>query len=578
MKILSAVIIILILYCPTVHSQNKIDTINWRTTKIPFFGPENIFTSKSDFKWVQKGIYSLVDISYLSLPEKFLQMDIIGLHTKNFNFYGFSYFSESSQFMKNKLPYDLTYALPLGFRLPILCGERYSLSFNSNLYWLSLNIINTDLEHKGATVHQPIFLDSQILYEYKYGIGAFLGYRNQFSDWYVKNNDAILYSNKLSGLYFGLKVGISGAIRTNKGKERWLAAKRINNPSSYGSFLNIYPNSRYTNEALYRMELTTYQKAITGVVADCNLYLSKYPQGNYIEKIQTRREQLEFGLAKNGDINDCDNYIKNNPNGKNIEIVNKIRQERIEKPELDSYQLALKGSFRECDDYLRNFANGKYSLEISNLRTQKYDKEELEIYSSSINGKFKDCNIYLRKYPDGKFVNEVKKIMDNKYENEENELFEKIFKGKNLADCENYFSDFSTGLHFDMVFKLFRKIKHDALLSDHKLIMELMNPEINKIVIDNSFNFSKINFRSDILIEGQTDKGILASGLMAFNMGSLFDSSMSSAVGLPNSIIDITLFPGFKFVNKSWFPVSKKDNSYIIVLSDKIVGINVRYE
>ena len=372
-------------------SQIKIDTINWKTTKEPVLSNENFFFTNSDVRWKSNIGISLYDITLLSNPHGFFQTDIIVFRWKYINLMGLTRLTNSNPFKNNNLPSDISYIFPFGFRYPLVCGEKYTLSFNSNFYLFPWN--TTYLGPQVLDI-SPRFIDMQLHFEYKYGLALIAGYRTQLSEWnYSDTGNEIYYKNNISGIYFGLKLGLSYLHNKNEGRSKWLSAKKENSVRAYKSFLNAYPVSRYTNESLYQIEYLTYKQALGGGENECDIYLQKYPNGNYNSFIERRKESIAFNKAFTGDINDCDNYLTKYPAGLNISRVKQLRQDKIDQIEFTCYNNALSGTLKDCDNYLKKYPVGKYISEIKILRNEnlnlikkaqaKIDKNDLETIINS---------------------------------------------------------------------------------------------------------------------------------------------------------------------------------------------------
>jgi len=409
-----------------------------------------------------------------------LQTDYLVIRTPYIQFLTFSHFTKKNLFFKESdIPEDLIYLLPFGLRLPIACGNLHSINLNANYFWSTFSLSRISPGNVQLKVQQPSFVDFQLRYEFKFLVAAQCGYRYQLSDWEItrEQDERIVYSNQMSGFYFGVTIGLGMTINQNKGKSAWKTAKSTKSVYSYENFLRNYPNSRYTPEAKYTIELLILRQAKNGSIQDCDRYLSKYPDGLYSSQIKAKKEEMKefsayqkaesggvpecdtyltdypnhkftqnvnllreqrvFDMTKTGGITECEDYLRQYPNGKFSDTVSKLKQEIQEKPENDAYAAAVSGSVKECDLYLLKYPNGRYSRIISDLKTKINIAKEDEYYFKAINGSIKDCDAYLNAYNNGKYIIEIFDLRSEKYLVEEDYFYE-LAKKEGTSACEEY--------------------------------------------------------------------------------------------------------------------------------------------
>jgi hypothetical protein len=500
------------------------------TTKEPFISSDNMFYSNSDFSWrpyiyndpgkIKINSISLFDITMFSNQNNLFQADLFTFRSRYFNFTLLTEFCETKSIVDffdedfDNISH-MAYVLSFGLRYPIICSEKHRLTINSVLYWFDKS---NDLDEK-FRLHP--FLDSQLRYEYKYGIAAIGGYRQQLYDSKAASNstDSYFYNNNLNGFYIGLSFGLTYNINTNKGVSYWRKAKSENTIYSYQSFLGGYPNSRYAKEAKNRIELLCFNKAIkSDVNAECNYYLREYPNGRYYEQVK------HLLLSK------------------------------IDKEEKDLYKLAISGSFIDCSYYLRKYPKGRYYEEITKLQQDKYQLDENKYYLNAKSGDYADCEYYMKTFSKGEHFNEINLISKFKVRIEKSGrwIINKLSDGLNSNGSLTILS-----------------------AGDKEFICELNNPQIKNVkIINGAYNDSISLFHTVVGIKTAYNSTLQVVGA-AGSINNPVNGKSYSLVGLPNSRFDISLLKkGFKYNGLMWYP-TKDSGCYIFCTENSIIGVNV---
>jgi|WetSurMetagenome_2_1015567.scaffolds.fasta_scaffold00399_4 hypothetical protein len=584
----------------TAQKEHNIDTVlysNYKISPMKRFVNEDIYPGNKNFHW-KSSFYNVINISLYSNPQNFYKTDFLTLGNQFFNvnllsFYTFKFPMNAS---KSHFYSNLFYTTSLGLKFPILSGRNYDMSIGFDYYWP----INFKRENKDSTYYDnttllegtkttykntPNIIDSRLDFKLnvlKYvGISIFCGYRNQFTKWYATDRGRKIYSNNISGSYFGLSLSYNIYIRTNKGLERWEKSKTENTSSAYAGFISEYPGSHYEKEALQRKEDASYLAAVKYNVVECNNYLSEYPNGRYIENVKQKIVKIEYdsyNTAVTGSISDCEKYLQIYRSGKYTEEVKRLLIEKQDKLEADDYSRAINGSIADCDYYLKNYQGGKFVKEVISA---KENKIETGYYNTAKDGSYNECDIYMKKYPGGKYFSEVTLLRKVKYNESEEESYKSAASG-NYKECENYMSSFPNGKHYREVDIMHQLIKYNTSVFPSPL--ELVNPGCDKIeILKNSYT-GHTDFTYDVIVISQKGNTVYVNPVTSPNISAEFiavplmdNMSSYSSFGKPNTRIDITLMKGgFEYDNKIWYPTYHRD-AIIICLKDKILGFNVRF-
>ena len=157
---------------------------------------------------------------------------------------------------ENEGLFPFFYWAPFGVRLPLVCGGSYKIFLNSEFYLLPGAAAGKDLSYDEDPL-VPKFVDGQLRVEYNWlGAAVFCGYRNQFSDWAVKNNKTgkLRNENSFSGVYLGVSIGLKYSSSENEGYEMWEKTKYSNDVSAYEFFLLNYPKTPFQKIAQKKLD------------------------------------------------------------------------------------------------------------------------------------------------------------------------------------------------------------------------------------------------------------------------------------------------------------------------------------
>lgn len=599
-KILNVLCIIILSFPVSAQKEYIIDTVLNTKYKTPFlnrFVNENIWLANKNFRW-KSSFYNVVNISMFSKPQNLYKTDFltIGNQFINVNLLSFYTFDFPMKMKKSRRYSYLFYTTSLGLRFPVLSGRNYDCTFGFDYYWP----INFRRENKDSiyydtntllagtnTIYKnsPQIIDFRLdlkVCAFKYaGISIFGGYRNQFTKWYGTDRGRVIYSNNISGGYFGVSLSYNVYIRTNNGLNKWEKSRSDNTPNAYTSFLSEFPDNHYENEAVKRKEDAYYLAAVKGKVADCNIYLNEYPNGRYTNNVKQLLDNIEtkfYKVAVTEGIVDCENYLQMYKNGKYVEDVKKLLTEKKDKIEATDYNKAINGSITDCDYYLEKHPNGKYGKEVI---AEKENKIETGYYDSAINGGYAECDIYLKHYPQGKYRSEISGIRKIKFEKAEEESFKSVASG-NYAECEKYRKSFPDGKHVKEVEILYLLMKYDINVIPRVIV--LSNPGYDKIeILKNSYT-GDLNFKYDVVVISQKGNIVYVNPVTSPSVPTEFVAAPYSdkmndysSFGKPDTRMDISVMKnGFVYNNKIWYPTSYKD-AVIICVKDKIIGYNVRF-
>jgi len=189
-------------------------------------------------------------------------------------------------------------------------------------------------------------------------------------------------------------------------------------------------------------QISAFEKAKNGGIADCNSYLSQYPDGAFVTDVKNemiKKEKAAYEKAIHGNNNDCDSYLSLFPNG---EFVDEVKNEKINKEKV-AYEKAINGNVYDCNNYLSTYPYGKYVTEVKSYKTER------ELYEDAKGGDIVNCHKYISKYPNGIFVTDIKSIINNK----DLLAYQKAQAGT-VWDCDSYISQFPNGMYLSEIAKL----------------------------------------------------------------------------------------------------------------------------
>ncbi|MFN8239432.1 MAG: hypothetical protein U0X39_01615 [Bacteroidales bacterium] len=572
------------------------DTTRYST----FFGSkfinEDFYWSGKNFRW-RSGYGGLLDVSWTSNQGLFKTDFMTATITYfNYSFLTINTFDFPMNLSKKRFYSQLFYVFPIGLRVPLFSGRNYDLGANMNYYWpfnmkredhdsMYYETIIIDKNTKTTYKNSPQILDYNIMLRIrvsKYACFSITtGYRDQLTPWYGKNFGSLIYSNDISGFYFGFSLGFSIFTKENRGIESWEKAKSENTVPAYKKFLADFPGNHYLKETNSRIEDILYLNAIRGTETDCRKYLLEPDFKKYRTLIEKRYSEIEdnaYHSAQNGTSTDCESYLSRFDNGKYQTQVKKLKASKIKYADSTDYQKAMAGTISDCEFYLSKYPDGIYRNQIIE---EKNNKIEQAMYFSARDGDYSQCDRYLELYPDGKFIQEVIGLRTKKFLEEEGVVYTKIKEGDYEA-CRDYKSRFSKGRFTGEAESLCQMLKYMSI--SKMTMLDLINPSIKNIELvksmpgDGEYNY-------DVVIVTASGSTVYANAITSERIvfeimaAPLSDQgAFISTFGGKGTKMDITLLTkGFDYNGLKWYPTANHD-AIIICTGDRIIGYNVRYE
>jgi len=202
----------------------------------------------------------------------------------------------------------------------------------------------------------------------------------------------------------------------------YLKAKKSNNIDDYWTYLEKYPNGKYSDKI--KKYLDNYYWKNCKNIEECEKYLSKIKWGMHRDEAKTKLEKLYYKQCDS--IYKCKLYLKKYPHGKYSKIV----KQKIEKL---FFKNCSCNYLDGCNYYLKLYPHGKYKNNIQNIikncSNQCNDIQSCEEFFSKFPDKAylvkdklekmyflkaqkdeKYADKYLEKYPNGKYKDKVKEI------------------------------------------------------------------------------------------------------------------------------------------------------------------------
>ncbi|MBN2697566.1 MAG: tetratricopeptide repeat protein [Bacteroidales bacterium] len=276
-----------------------------------------------------------------------------------------------------------------------------------------------------------------------------------------------------------IMITISLACFPQKGK--WKKAQKINTIESYQTFLNVYPNTEYSDDAKLKIiELEFVKAERTNTISGYEYFLKEYEKNAYTEKAKSNLIELEYRNAeKQNTVEAFQQFINKYPYN---ELTEKAKSNLTELEYRNAEKQNTIEAFQQfINKYPYNELTEKAKSNLTELEYRNAEKQNtIEAFQQFINN-----------YPEVEYT----KIAGNKLSlllNERNE-WEKIVNNPTLNTYSLFKKEFPNS-KMDLTGDMLNRMSKNALTSGHYY----------------SKSNKKIKFLIDI--SGDSDYLVLTSG------------------------------------------------------------------